>query len=158
MKEESLSRALIIRLGELVKENVELEQRVHQLMEDYNHVVKQSMGKEEETSLQKEKHLLELCAKLEAERDGAKNNYDDLYQLTMQLEHLRDRFEQSEFLSVGRDCPYNPTGNLKVGSGRCVSCRHFMKMDLQGKTQVLCAYTLDKKRENDSCQQKSADE
>lgn len=33
--------ALIQRLGEMVKENVELEQRVHELMDDYNRVVKQ---------------------------------------------------------------------------------------------------------------------
>lgn len=158
MKEESLYNALIRRLGELVKENVELEQRVHQLMADYNNVVRQTRGEEKETPQQKEKHLLDLCTKLEMERDCAKNNYDDLYHLTRQHEGQLDRFEQSEFLPVGCDCPYNPTGNLKVGSGRCVSCSHFMKMDLQGKTQVLCAYTLDKKRENDSCQQKSADE
>ena len=34
---------LAIRIGRLVKENAELEQRVHQLVDDYNDVVKQFM-------------------------------------------------------------------------------------------------------------------
>ena len=40
-KDDKTFHALIQRLGEMVKENVELAQRVHELIDDYNRVVKQ---------------------------------------------------------------------------------------------------------------------
>lgn len=40
-KDDKTFHALIQRLGEMVKENVELAQRVHELTDDYNRVVKQ---------------------------------------------------------------------------------------------------------------------
>ena len=45
MKKENLTAedVLAIRIGRLVKENAELEQRVQELMERYNDVVKQFM-------------------------------------------------------------------------------------------------------------------
>ena len=46
MNKENLTAedVLAIRIGRLVKENVELEQRVQELVEKYNDVVKQFMG------------------------------------------------------------------------------------------------------------------
>lgn len=43
---KSTEEAIIWRLGLMAKENVELEQRVHQLMDEYNEVAKQLHGTE----------------------------------------------------------------------------------------------------------------
>lgn len=43
---KSTEEAIIWRLGFMAKENVELEQRVHQLMDEYNDVVHQLHGAE----------------------------------------------------------------------------------------------------------------
>lgn len=132
---KGLYNALIRRLGEMVKESVELEQRVHQLTGDYNRVVKQLQGKEKPDfsptghTLGELTDALERCKSLERDnkilasekRDSeklynelqkrcvaAEGNYNDLRLLANEYEERIARFEQAEFVRMNKDCVYYP--------------------------------------------------
>lgn len=136
MKEDkALYDALIRRLGEMVKENVSLEQRVHQLMGDYNRVVKQLQGKEKHDfsptgytvseltealdkceSLERDNKILasekrdseKLYNELQKKCVAAEGNYNDLRLLANQYMERIARFEQAEFVRMNKDCVYRP--------------------------------------------------
>lgn len=136
MKEnKGLYNALIWRLGQMVKENVELEQRVHKLMDDYNRVAKQLQGKEKHEATptgyafgeltealnkceslendkkdwqRKKRDLEKLYNELQERCTAAEGNYTDLRSLADQYEERIARFEQSEFVRMNKDCVYRP--------------------------------------------------
>lgn len=95
---ESTEDALIYRIGQMVKENVELEQRVHQLVDDYNEVVHQLHGLEKRKDEDTAKHTLDetlntiaLCEKLEAENSELKKftkAFDAFVQKTSSIYHV----------------------------------------------------------------------
>lgn len=134
MKENNrLYNALIWRLGQMVKENVELEQRVHQLMDDYNRAVKQLQGKEKHNistagctlgeltealdkseSLEKENKILaseKLCLEklyndLQERCISIERKYNDLCSRENNLFEEIERFKKSEFVEIGEACTH----------------------------------------------------
>lgn len=167
------SDALIMCLGLMVKENVELEQRVHHLVEDYNRVARQLRGEEKHKPNTKDYTLGELtealdkCEALEKDnkvlaaekRDlekqynellekcvAAEGNYKDLRGLCDEYEMRINRFEQSEFLPIGQPCPHAICcGNkhVEVGTDECLACSGFLKKDDADNSCVLCSYRYD---------------
>lgn len=135
MEENSkdLYEALLLRLGKMVAENVHLELRVHELMEDYNRVVKQLQGKGKHDNsptgytlgeltealdkcellkkdydlLQDEyKRLEKMCIQLQTERNGVKTHVADCeHQKEELLKHIH-RFNNSEFVEMGVACTH----------------------------------------------------
>lgn len=184
MEENSkeLYEALLGRLGKMVAENVYLELRVHELMSDYNRVVKQLRGKEKHDNsptgytlgeltealdkcemLEKEyKQLEKQCIQLQTEHNEAKTHvaYCE-HQKKELLEHIH-RFDLSEFVEMGVACPHrgfalgdNP---VMVGSSRCCNCRHFIREDLSSKKCVLCACRYDNTKDKEAQANKNTDE
>lgn len=167
MKTEENKRMLAISyiVADLKAENIELEQRVDQLIDDYNKVVHQLNGKEKRKDekpakqtlgemqqlrdrcdmLEKDNEQLKRqCVQLQIERNEAKTHADECDLHKEQLFKHLARFEHSEFLKIGDVCTHRdslPNGNpVKVGSGVCQSCRHIVKVDVSGKKCVLCAW------------------
>ena len=106
-------------ISDLKAENIELTQRVHQLMDDYNDVVRQLNGNEKRNV-----------------KDSSKPTIDEMQQMREHCDHPErmnnglDRFVKAmhEFvidknLYVKNDnvCPYRP-GCIRVGSLRCLGC------------------------------------
>lgn len=187
--QKALYDALIMRLGLMVKENVELEQRVHQLVEDYNRVAKQLRGEEKHEPNTKNYTLGELtealdkCKALEKDNTALAAEYRDLEKQCIQLqkeldeakthvgecesqknellEHIH-RFDKSEFVECGVACTHrgftSDDNPVMVGSGRCVSCRHFIKADVYGKKCVFCAVRYDNTMNLEAQENKNTDE
>lgn len=184
MKTEENKRMLALSciVADLKTENMELEQRVHQLMDDYNDVVRQLNDKEKSKDedpvklfladmqkmrdhcdmLEKEKELLKRqCIQLQIERNEAKTHADECELETKELCNGIARFETSEFLKTGDACTYRnllPDGTpVKVGSVICNCCRHSVKLDLDGRKCVLCAWCYDNKKAEEAQECKNTD-
>ena len=184
MKTEENKRMLALSciVADLKAENMELVDRVHQLVDDYNDVARQLRGMEKRKDKDSPKqtqddmqHLREHCDMLEKnieqlkreciqtqmERNEAKTH---AYECELQKEELFKyfaRFNISEFLKIGDDCPHRdplPNGKpVKVGSEVCRSCRHIIKVDVSGKKCVLCAYCYDDKKAEEAQECKNTD-
>lgn len=175
--------ALSYIVADLKAENIELEQRVHQLMDDYNEVVRQLNGKEKRKDedpakqtlgemlkmrdhcdkLEKDNEQLKRqCVQLQTERNEAKTHADECDLQKEELFKHIARFEHSEFLKIGNACTHRESlssGNpVKVGSGVCKICPHLIKVDVSGRKCVLCAWCYDNTKAEEALECKTTDE
>ena len=166
----------------ICNENMELAQRVHQLVDDYNDVVRQLNGKETHkdedpaklllVNMQKmrdhcdmlekdNEQLKRQCIQLQIERNEAKTHAEQCDLEKKELFKYFARFNISEFLKIGDYCTHRdllPNGKpVKVGSAVCRSCRHIIKVDVSGKKCVLCAYCYDNKKAEEAQECKNTD-
>ena len=175
--------ALSYIVADLKAENIELAQRVQQLVDDYNDVVRQLNGKETHKDEDPAKLLLDnmqkmrdhcdklekdneqlkrQCVQLQTERNEAKTHAEqsDIIQEDL-CKHIA-RFENSEFLKIGDYCTHRdrlPDGApVKVGSVVCSICRHLIKMDMLGIKCVLCAWCYDNTKAKEAQVCKTADD
>ena len=106
-------------ISDLKAENMELEQRVQELVDEYNNVAHQLIGKKNRKN-----------------KDSSKQTIDEMQQMREQCEHLKiknkelERFEKAmhEFVKdknicmrKDSECPFRP-GCVSVGSLRCLEC------------------------------------
>ena len=175
--------ALSCIVADLKAENVELEQRVHQLVDDYNDVVRLLNGKETRKDedharlllgnmqkmrdhcdkLEKDNEQLKRqCVQLQTERNEAKTHADECELQKEELFKHIARFNNSELLKIGDDCTYRyslPFGSpVKVGSEKCCSCRHLIKVDESGRKCVLCACRYDSTTSEEAQECKTTDD
>ena len=185
MKTEENKRMLALSciVADLKAENMELEQRVHQLADEYNEVVRQLNGKETHKDedparlllgdmqkmrdhcdkLEKDNEQLKRnCIQLQTERNEAKTHADECELQKEELFKHIARFNNSEFLEIGDDCTYRDSFSfgspVKVGSGVCRSCQHIIKVDEFGKKCVLCACRYDNTKAEEAQECKSTDD
>ena len=184
MKTEENKRMLALScvVADLKAENMELELHVQKLTDEYNKVLsllcETEKCKDEDSSKQTQdemQHLRDHCDMLEknieqlkrdcvqllAERNEAKTHAEQSDIIQEDLSKYIDRFEHSEFLKIGDDCPHrDPLQNgelVKVGSENCRYCRHIIKEDVSGKKCVLCAYCYDNKKAEEAKECKNTD-
>ena len=184
MKEEENKRmlALSYMVADLKAENMELVERVHQLVDDYNDVARQLRGMEKRKdndpanqTLGEMQHLRDHCDMLEknieqlkrdcaqllTERNEAKTRAEECDLQKEELFKYFSRFNISEFLKIGDNCTHRdllPNGKpVNVGSEVCRSCPHMIKMDVSGKKCVLCAYCYDNKKAKEELECKPTD-
>ena len=121
-------------IADLKAENIELVQRVHQLVDDYNDVVSQLRGMEkhepntEGYTLGEQTEALDKCEALKKDYKQLANEHrtfeqmynelneksnalesinEDLRKQRDEQEELRNRFKHAEFIEMGQECPYN---------------------------------------------------
>ena len=175
--------ALSCIVADLKAENMELEQRVQQLENDYADVLTKLNDKNKrngkDTSKQTlddmqhlrdhcdmlEKNIEQLkrdCAQLLTERNSARNRADECDMIAEDLFKHIARLETSEFLKIGDDCPYRnslPFGSPeKVGSEKCCSCPYLIKVDEPGRKCVLCACRYDNTKAEEAQECKTTDD
>ena len=175
--------ALSYIVADLKAENMELEQHVQQLEEEYNKVVSllsvtekrkdKDSSKQTQDEMQHlrdhcdmlEKNIEQLkreCMQLQIERNKARNRAEECDLQKEELFKYFARFNISEFLKIGDDCQHRdslPNGHrVKVGSEVCRSCRHIIKVDVSGKKCVLCAYCYDNKKAKEAEECKPTDD
>ena len=185
MKEEENKRmlALSYMVADLKAENMELADRVQYLEEDYNKVVSllhvMEKRKDEDPAKQTLDELKQLrdhcdmleknneqlkrqCVQLQTERNEAKTHADECELQKEELFKHIARFNTSEFLKIGDDCPHLyslPNGqHVKVGSEVCRSYPHMIKMDVSGKKCVLRAYCYDDKKAKEELECNTTDD
>ena len=184
MKTEENKRMLALSyiVADLKAENMELVERVHQLVDDYNDVARQLRGMEKRKdndpanqTLGEMQHLRDHCdmlennieqlkrdcVQLQMERNEAKTHAEECDLQKEELFKYFARFNISEFLKIGDDCTHRdllPNGKpVKVGSEECRYCRHIIKLDVSGKKCVLCAYCYDNKKAEEAQECKNTD-
>ena len=185
MKAEENKRmlALSYMVADLKAENMELVERVQQLVADYNDVVRQLDGKGTHKDEDPAKLLLSDMQKMRDHCDKLEKDNEQLKRQCVQLQTERNeaktlaeqydivqddlcnhiaRFEKSEFLKIGDYCTHRdllPDGApVKVGSVVCSICRHLIKMDMLGIKCVLCAWCYDNAKAEEAQECKSADD
>ena len=185
MKTEENKRMLALSciVADLKAENIELTQRVHQLMDDYNEAARQLNSKEERKDedparllldnmqkmrdhcdkLEKDNEQLKRqCVQLQTERNEAKTHADECELQKEELFKHIARFDNSELLKMGDDCPHRDSlsfgSPVKVGSGVCRCCRHIIKVDVSDKKCVLCACRYDNTKADEAQECKSTDD
>ena len=185
MKAEENKRMLALAyiVADLKAENMELVERVHQLVDDYNDVARQLRGMENrkdkdspKQTLDELKQLRDHCDMLEKNIEGLKRDCDQLLterneakthadECELQKEELFKhiaRFNNSEFLKIGDDCPHRdilPGGTpVKVGHVKCNCCPHLIKVDVFGKKCVLCAWCYDNTKAEEAQECKTTDD
>lgn len=158
MKEnKGLYNALIRRLGEMVKENVELEQRVHQLMSDYNRVVKQANEKSADALMSENENLKKLCNRLQTERNEARTSVAEYKHHEAELINAINRYCESDLMKCGVPCP-NRSG-CNVCLNECIACGHEIgRKKYLSAYFILCTYRYDKQREEEAKGKKNEDE
>ena len=184
MKTEENKRMLALSciVADLKAENMELEQRLQHLEDDYADVLNQLHDKNKRNGKDTSKQTLDDMQHLRDHCDMLENNIEqlkrDLVQLTIERNKAKTRadecdmiaedlfkhiarLETSEFLKIGDDCTHRdllPNGKpVKVGSEECRYCRHIIKEDVSGKKCVLCAYCYDNKKAEEAQECKSTD-
>lgn len=119
--------ALSCIIADVKAENMELEQLVHQLMDDYNEAVRQQHGlekrkdKDEDTAKQtlgEMRQMSDYCDKLERE-NGQLKKYASAIDSFMKEENL--------YTSPGTSCPY-VQGSPAVASPPCLECDSFLRL------------------------------
>ena len=175
--------ALSYIVADLKAENIELAQRVQQLVDEYNDVVRQLNGKETHkdedparlflADMQKmrdhcdmlEKNIEQLkrqCVQLQTERNEEKTHADECELQKEELFKHIARFDNSEFLKIGDYCSHRDSlsfgAPVKVGSGVCSICRHLIKVDMLGRKCVLCAWCYDNTKSEEAQECKTSDD
>lgn len=121
MKTEENKRMLALSciVADLKAENMELEQRVHQLVADYNEIVRQLNGKDKRKDEDSSKQT--LC-----EMQQMRDHCDKLERMNEELE----RFSKAIYpivknlyiyMEKGTSCGYKP-GHPPVSSTACLEC------------------------------------
>lgn len=122
MKAEDNNRmeALAYIIADLKAENIEMTQRVHQLMDDYNDVVRQLNGKEkrkdEDPSRQTLGEIMKMrdhCDKLEKENRELKVFAKAIHSFVK---------DKKLYMAKGANCPYYQDGP-HVCSTFCLECK-----------------------------------
>lgn len=118
-EENKRMEALAYIIADLKAENIELEQRVHQLMDDYNEVVRQLNGKEKRKDEGSSKQTLgemlkmrEHCDKLEKENKELKGFAKVIHSF------MKDK---KIYMEKGTSCGYIQ-GSPAVCSTACLEC------------------------------------
>ena len=139
MKTEENKRMLALSciVADLKAENMELEQRVHQLMGDYNEVVRQLNGKErhkdEDPSQQTLDAMMQMrdhCDKLEKENRELKGFAKAMHSFVK---------DKKLYMEKGANCPYYKDGP-HVCSSFCLECKSCLGI-IEG-LGVICANKL----------------
>ena len=121
MKTEENKRMLALSciVADLKAENMELLQRVQQLADDYNNVVRQLDGNEKRKG-----------------KDSSKPTIDEMQQMREQCEHLKRKNKELErfakamhefvidknlYIKKNNECPYH-SGDIPVCSTYCLEC------------------------------------
>ena len=134
---KSMEDALLLLLGQIVKENVELEQRIDQLTDEYNQVVHQLQGKEKHKNETPERPTLGQIQKMRAHCDELEVENDQLKKYVRSFDFfIKDK---ELYMPKGISCPYIQ-GHPDVCSTSCLECNSCLRV-LDG-CGVVCGQIL----------------
>ena len=139
MKTEENKRLLALAyvVADLNAENMELEQRVHQLVDDYNNVVRQLNGKETHKDEDPAKLLLGNMQKMRDHCDMLEKENRELKGFAKAIHSFVK--DKKLYMANGANCPYYQDGH-HVFSTFCLECKSCLGV-IDG-VGVICANKL----------------
>ena len=111
--------ALSCIVADLKAENMELEQRVHQLVDDYNDVVRQLNGKEKRKDKEQLKQTLVELRQIREQCDKLERTNKELKRFAKEI-HTFVKYKNL-YVEKDKKCPYHP-GGIPVCSTYCLEC------------------------------------
>lgn len=122
MKTEENKRMLALSciVADLKEENMELEQRVHQLMDDYNDVVRQLDGKEKRKDKDQLKQTLGEFLQMHEYCDYLKKKNEELERFAKAIHSFVK--DKKLYMAKGANCHYYQHGP-HVCSTFCLECK-----------------------------------
>ena len=121
MKTEENKRMLALSciVADLKAENMELEQRVHQLVDEYNDVVRQLNGNEKRNGKDSSKPAIDEMQQMREHCDHLKRTNKELERFAKAMHEFV--IDKNLYVKKDNECPYRP-GCIRVGSLRCLGC------------------------------------
>ena len=121
MKTEENKRMLALSciVADLKAENMELVERVHQLVDEYNDVVRQLNGKETHKDEDPAKLLLGNMQKMRDHCDHPESENNGLDRFVKAMHEFV--IDKNLYVKKDNECPYRP-GCIHIGSLRCLGC------------------------------------
>lgn len=121
MKTEENKRMLALSyiVADLKAENMELAQRVHQLMDDYNEVVRQLNGKETHKDEDPARLLLDNMQKMRDHCDMLEKENRELERFSKAMNEFV--IDKNLYIKKNNECPYH-SGDIPVCSTYCLEC------------------------------------
>ena len=129
--------ALSCIVADLMTENMELEQRVHQLMDEYNDVVRQLNGKETHKDEDSSKLLLGNMQKMRDHCDKLEKENGELKDFAKAIHSFMK--DKKLYMAKGANCQYYKDGP-HVCSTFCLECKSCLGI-IEG-LGVICANKL----------------
>ena len=111
--------ALSYIVADLKAENIELAQRVQQLVDDYNEVVRQLNGKETHKDEDPAKLLLGNMQNMRDHCDHPESENNGLDRVVKAMREFV--IDKNLYVKKDNECPYRP-GCIHIGSLRCLGC------------------------------------
>ena len=111
--------ALSCIVADLKAENIELAQRVHQLVDDYNEVVRQLNGKEERKDKDQLKQTLGEFLQMHEYCDYLKKKNEELERFAKAIHEFV--IDKNLYMKKNNECPYH-SGDIPVCSTYCLEC------------------------------------
>ena len=111
--------ALSYIVADLKAENIELAQRVQQLVDDYNDVVRQLDDKETHKDEDPAKLLLGNMQKMRDHCDHPESENNGLDRFVKAMHEFV--IDKNLYVKKDNECPYRP-GCIHIGSLRCLGC------------------------------------
>ena len=112
--------ALSCIVADLKAENMELEQRVHQLMDDYNDVVRQLNSNEKRNVKDSSKPTIDEMQQMREHCDHPERLNKKLYRFAKAMHEFV--MDKNIYMRKGTSCEYKQ-GNPPVCSPACFGCR-----------------------------------
>lgn len=127
MKTEENKRLLALAsiIADVKVENMELEQRVHQLMDDCNEAVRQLNGIEKRKNEDQPKQPLEEMRKMRDHCDKLEWENEQLKRYVRAIDSFIK--ERNLYMPEGASCPYLPCESV-VASQSCVGCDFCLRL------------------------------
>ena len=129
--------ALSCIVADLKAENMELAQRVQQLVDDYNDVVRQLNGNEKrkgkgssKPTIDEMQQMRDHCDKLEKENRELERFAKAMHEFVI---------DKNLYVKKDNECPYRP-GCIHIGSFRCLGCTSCLSV-IKGRG-VICEKRL----------------
>ena len=121
MKTEENKRMLALSciVADLKAENMELVERVHQLVNDYNDVVRQLNDKEKSKDKDSSKRMMGELQQMREHCDHPERMNNGLDRFVKAMHEFV--IDKNLYVKKNNECPYRP-GCIHVGSLRCLGC------------------------------------
>ena len=121
MKTEENKRMLALSciVADLKAENIELAQRVQQLVDDYNEVVRQLDGKEKRKGKDSSKPTIDEMQQMRDHCDHPESENNGLDRVVKAMREFV--IDKNLYVKKNNECPYRP-GGIRIGSFRCLGC------------------------------------
>ena len=107
-------------VADLKAENMELEQRVHQLMDEYNDVVRQLNGKEERKDKDQLKQTIVVLRQMREQCEYLKRKNKELDHFATAIHYFMK--DKNLYMKKGTSCGYTQGYNT-VCSTYCLECK-----------------------------------